>query len=165
MQAAAMTVVETPFFLRKAAGLLNDERSNLVAFLGMNPAAGDVIPGAGGVRKVRWAEQGRGKRGGFRIIYYFHNEAFPLFLLTVYSKNQKANLTKAERNEFQKLIPILVKTSPKVGDDEKTNFLKKENRRKAQYRPGSDHESERGHRLGRWRGCSRASNQSRGPND
>ena len=54
--------------------------------------------------------QGRGKRGGVRLIYYFHSDTFPLFLLTVYAKNQKANLTRAERNDFQKLIPLLVKT-------------------------------------------------------
>ena len=104
-------MVETPFFLRKAAGLLaEDERLQLIAFVGANPEAGDVIPEAGGVRKVRWAAKGRGKRGGIRVVYYFHNEAFPVFLLTVYSKNEKANLTKAERNELKTLAPSLVKT-------------------------------------------------------
>jgi hypothetical protein len=69
MRAAPMTVVETPFFLRKAAILLNEEeRSELVVFLGMNPEAGDVVPETGGVRKVRWAAQGKGKRGGVRVI-------------------------------------------------------------------------------------------------
>src|ERR1019366_4328117 len=111
MQPAPMTVVETPFFLRKAADLLaEDERLQLIAFVGANPEAGDVIPEAGGVRKVRWAAKGRGKRGGIRVVYYFHNEAFPVFMLTVYSKNRKANLTKAERNELKTLVPSLVKT-------------------------------------------------------
>ena|ERR1017187_7776717 len=111
MRAAPMTVLETPFFLRKVATLLDEEeRSELVAFLGMNPEAGDIIPETGGVRKLRWAAQGRGKRGGVRLIYYFHSDTFPLFLLTVYAKNQKANLTRAERNDFKKLIPLLVKT-------------------------------------------------------
>src|SRR5881396_2779256 len=114
MAEAPMTAVETPFFLRKAATLMDEkERSELVAYLGMNPGAGDVVPESGGVRKVRWAAQGRGKSGGFRVIYYFHNETFPLFLLTVYSKNQKANLTKAERNKFKDLIPLLLKTYAK----------------------------------------------------
>jgi hypothetical protein len=71
---------------------------------------------------MRWAAEGRGKRGGFRraymvqkklgampIIYYFHSETFPLFFLTIYPKNQKANLTKAERNEFKKLVRILIR--------------------------------------------------------
>ena len=106
-----MTALETPFFLRKVATLLDEgERSELVVFLGTNPAAGDIIPETGGVRKLRWAAQGRGKRGGVRLIYYFHSDTFPLFLLTVYAKNQKANLTRAERNDFKKLIPLLVKT-------------------------------------------------------
>ncbi len=48
-----------------------------------------------------------------RVIYYFHNEAFPVFLLTVYAKNQKANLTKAERNDMKALVPLLVKNYPK----------------------------------------------------
>jgi hypothetical protein len=114
MAAAPMTVVETPFFLRKAATLLDEEeRSGLVVFLGLNPDAGAVVPEAGGVRKVRWAAQGKGKRGGCRVIYYFHNETFPLFRLTVYAKNQEANLTRAERNEFKKLVPILVKAYAK----------------------------------------------------
>ena len=106
-----MTVVETPFFLRKALGLLTDEeREQLTGFVGANPEMGDVIPASGGVRKLRWAAKGKGKSGGVRLIYYFHNEAFPVFLLTVYAKNQKANLTKAERNELRDLIPKLVKT-------------------------------------------------------
>jgi hypothetical protein len=82
----------------------------LIAFVGAHPQAGDVIPESGDVRKVRWAAKCRGKRGGMRIVYYFHNEALPVFLLTVYSKNQKANLTKAEQNELKTLVPSLVKT-------------------------------------------------------
>jgi len=114
MPDAPMTVVETPSFLRKAATLIAEkEKLELVTFLGMDPDAGDVIQGTGGVRKMRWAAEGTGKRGGFRVIYYFHNEAFPLFLLTIYAKNQKANLTKAERNEFKRLVPILVRTYAK----------------------------------------------------
>ena len=114
MELAPMTVVETPFFLRKAAGLLaEEERSLLIAFVAANPEAGDVIPESGGVRKVRWAARGKGKRSGVRVVYYFHNEAFPVFLLTVYSKSQKANLTKAERNELKTLVPLLVKSYSK----------------------------------------------------
>jgi hypothetical protein len=67
------------------------------------------MPESGGVRKLRWAAQGNGKSGGVRVIYYFHNEAFPVFLLTVYAKNQKANLTKAERNDLKALVSMLVK--------------------------------------------------------
>lgn len=77
--------------------------------------AGNIIPETGGVRKLRWAAQGKGKRGGVRVIYYFHSESFPLFLLTVYAKNQKGNLTKAERNEFKNLVHLLVRTYAKGG--------------------------------------------------
>src|ERR1700694_6352723 len=105
-----MTVIETPFFLRKAADLLTDEeREELIEFVGLNPELGDIIPESGGVRKLRWAAKGKGKSGGVRVIYYFHSEAFPVFLLTVYAKNQKANLTKAERNELKAFVPLLVK--------------------------------------------------------
>jgi len=106
-----MTVVETPFFLRKAPGLLSDEeREQLIGFVGANPEMGEVIPASGGIRKLRWAAKGKGKRGGVRLIYYFHNETLLVFLLTVYAKNQKANLTKAERNELKALAPMLVET-------------------------------------------------------
>lgn len=106
-----MTVVETPFFLRKATGVLAEaERAELVAAIGTDPVCGDVIPDTGGVRKMRWALKGRGKRGGARVIYYFHNESIPVFLLSIFSKNEKVNLTQAERNELKSLIPELVRS-------------------------------------------------------
>ena len=114
MRAVPTTVVETPFFIRKSAALLDEEeRWDLIGFLAASPEAGDLISGAGGVRKVRWATRGRGKRGGVRVIYYYHNQAVPLFLLTAYAKNQKANLTTAERNDFKKLTALLVETYAK----------------------------------------------------
>ena len=67
--------------------------------LAANPEAGDVMPETGGVRKLRWRAQGLGKRGGVRAIHYYHSDEIPLFLLNVFAKNEKANLTKAERNE------------------------------------------------------------------
>lgn len=106
-----MTVVETPLFLRKAAGVLTEvERARLVAAIGADPARGDVIPDTGGVRKLRWAVKGKGKSGGARVIYYFHNESIPVFLLSIYAKNEKLNLTQAERNELKSLIPVLVRS-------------------------------------------------------
>ena len=104
-----MTVVETPGFLRDVVGRLSeDDRDELVAFLAANPEAGDLIQDTGGARKLRWGAQGRGKRGGVRVVYYYHNEGIPLFLLSVFAKNEKASLSRAERNEMKKLLPRLV---------------------------------------------------------
>ena len=104
-----MTVVETPFFLRKAAGILvEQERARLIAAIGLYPERGEIIPGTGGVRKLRWALPGRGKSGGARVIYYFYNESIPVFMLSIYAKNEKVNLTAAERNMLRSLTPELV---------------------------------------------------------
>ena len=104
-----MTVVETAEFLKHAARLMSDvDREKLVAFVGANPEAGENIPETGGVRKIRWAREGMGKRGGARVIYYYHSKRLPVFLVTAYTKNRKANLSQAERNTMKRLIPILV---------------------------------------------------------
>ena len=79
------------------------ERSELILFLAANPEAGVAMADTGGVRKLRWAAKGRGKRGGTRVIYYFRNESLPL--LNVFAKNEKVNLTRAERNEIKKRLP------------------------------------------------------------
>ncbi len=108
-----MTVIETARFLKDTKSLLSDsEREALVMFVGANPEAGEIIPETGGVRKIRWALAGRGKRGGARVIYYFHNERITLFLLAAYGKNEKSNLSKDERHAMKRLIPILVAGYP-----------------------------------------------------
>ena len=58
--------------------------------------------------KIRWARDGRGKSGGVRVVYYFHSEAMPLYLLTMFAKTEQANLSKAERNELASLVDVLV---------------------------------------------------------
>ena len=104
-----MTAVETSRFLRQAAALMTEAaRAELVAYVATNPEVGGIMPGTGGVRKLRWALQGRGKRGGARVVYYFYNESIPVFLLTVYAKNVRDNLSQAQKNEMQKLVPMLV---------------------------------------------------------
>lgn len=104
------TIVETEEYNKKSKGLLDEEeRESLKEHLAMMPTAGTIMPGTGGVRKVRWQIQGKGKRGGVRIIYYYHSELMPLFLITLFGKNEKSNLTQAERNDLAKFIPMLIK--------------------------------------------------------
>ena len=89
-----ITVVETPTFIRRAERLLSEgERNELIDFLAGNPMAGDVIPETGGVRKVRYAARGKGKRGGVRVIYYLLDEGTPLYALLIYGKGKQDNLT------------------------------------------------------------------------
>ena len=104
-----LTVAELPEYLHAATRLLADaDRRAIVDHLAAHPAAGDLIEGTGGVRKLRWARDGRGKSGGVRVIYYFHSEAMPLYLLTMFAKNERANLSKAERNALAGLVDVLV---------------------------------------------------------
>lgn len=104
-----ITVAELPEYIRRAEKLLSDaERRDVVDYLSIHPKAGDVMEGTCGVRKLRWGRGGRGKSGGVRVVYYFHSEAMPLYLLSLFAKNEQANLSKAERNELAGLVDILV---------------------------------------------------------
>lgn len=85
-----------------------DERKSVVNYLAAHPASGDIMQGTGGIRKLRWSAHGKGKSGGVRIIYYFHNETMPVFLLTLFGKGEKANLTKSERNDLAKFTAMLI---------------------------------------------------------
>jgi hypothetical protein len=102
-----MAVVESEESLNHSKAILTEiERSDLVAHLGVNPEAGRLVPGTGGVRKIRWATPGQGRRGG-RVIYY-HNQSIPLFVLDIYAKNEKTNLSEADKRSLKRLLPILV---------------------------------------------------------
>lgn len=79
-----------------------------MSYLSAHPRAGDVMEGTGGVRKLRWARGGRGKRSGVRIIYYVYSDAMPLYLLTLFAKNERANLSKVERNDLADIVDALV---------------------------------------------------------
>ena len=104
-----ITIVELPEFIRKSEKLLNnDEHDFLISFLAANPTAGILIQGTGGVRKLRWAKGNKGKSGSTRIIYFYHNLTMPLFILTAFSKNEQANLTKAQRNELAGFTKLLI---------------------------------------------------------
>jgi hypothetical protein len=104
-----LSVVETPEFLSATRKLMSDEeRALLVDYLAYNPPAGDLIPGTGGVRKLRWGLEGRGKRGGARVIYFHHDAGMPLFALTAFAKNERADLSRQDRNDFRQLTTLLV---------------------------------------------------------
>lgn len=68
------------------------------------------MEGTGGIRKFRWKREGTGKSGGARVIYYYYNENYPLFVITVFIKGKKSNLTKEERNDLSKLVGLLIET-------------------------------------------------------
>ena len=103
--------METPEFLSKAKELLtDDERDALIWHLANHPTAGVVVPGAGGIRKLRWGVEGRGKRGGARVIYFFASNAVPLFALTMFAKNERVDLSQDERNSFRRLTKLLIET-------------------------------------------------------
>ncbi|MDD3328052.1 MAG: type II toxin-antitoxin system RelE/ParE family toxin [Zoogloea sp.] len=105
-----LTVAELSEYIRTADKLLSAaERQDVIRYLAENPKAGDLMEGTGGVRKLRWGRGGQGKSGGVRVIYYFHDEAMPLYLLTLFAKGDRANLSKAERNELADLTALLVK--------------------------------------------------------
>ena len=111
MSESLVTVVETPEFIRRIDKLMDDdERAALILYLAENPTAGDLIPGTGGVRKLRWGLEGRGKRGGARIIHFFHSSRLPLFLLTAFAKNERSDISGADRNSFRELTKLLVDT-------------------------------------------------------
>lgn len=105
------TVVETPIFSRQIDKLFSeDEKRELIDYLAENPLAGDEIPGTGGVRKVRFAASGRGKRGGARVIYYYLDETMPIYALLAYAKNAKDDMTPDEKRAVSALVVVLKAT-------------------------------------------------------
>ncbi len=102
---AAVVFVETPIFNRRVQEYLDDDDyAEMQAFLVRRPDAGNIIKGSGGIRKLRWAGSGRGKRGGLRVIYYWWVAKDRISLLLVYPKNEQDDLTadqlKKLRNEL-----------------------------------------------------------------
>lgn len=106
------TVVETPGFISDARSLRLSEadRLTIVTWIAANPSAGDVIEGTGGARKVRFAREGKGKSGGYRVITYFTGTDIPVFLLNIFSKNEKADLTPKERSVLKSVLANISKT-------------------------------------------------------
>ena len=103
--ARLQTVVETPSYLADAERLFSgDERAAIVDSLAADPHCGVLIPGSGGIRKVRFGFGGRGKRGGARVIYLFGGSDVPVFLLAAFAKNEQSDLSPAERSALGKHV-------------------------------------------------------------
>jgi mRNA-degrading endonuclease RelE of RelBE toxin-antitoxin system len=106
------SVAETPIFTRQAEKLFDEtEKMELISFLSIHPLAGDIIPGTGGVRKLRFAASGRGKRGGARIIYYCLDDNIPIYALLAYPKNAKVDLTPDEKRGVTAFVKAIMAES------------------------------------------------------
>ncbi len=106
-----ITVAEMGEFLAATGKLMDDEeRAELVEYLSYHPSAGVVIQGTGGVRKLRWGLEGRGKRGGARVIYFFHDMDMLLYILEAYAKNERTDLSQGERNELRQVTKLIVES-------------------------------------------------------
>jgi len=103
-----ITVAETPLFVRQADDVWDViERDEFVDFIARNPEVGDGIPDTGGVRKVRWRRAGTGKRGGVRVVYFYYDPDSPLYLLMVYAKAEREDMTPDEKKAVRKLTVVL----------------------------------------------------------
>lgn len=108
-EALPVSLVETVSFAADVKKLLSErDLAELKFRLALEPLVGEVIPGSGGIRKIRWALPGHGKRGGARVIYYYHDREMPIFLLAAYAKNARINLSDNERNILRGLVNVLI---------------------------------------------------------
>lgn len=104
-------VVETTPYLKAVEKIWDEETQiEFKNYIGVNFALGDMIPGAGGIRKIRWQANGHGKRGGVRVIYYIYNENHPVYLLYAYPKNVQVDLSEAEKKLFRAVAEQLKET-------------------------------------------------------
>lgn len=102
-----MVIVETRAFTARVGDLLTeDDYLALQLDLVERPTVGKVIPGTGGLRKLRWGMAGRGKRGGARVIYYWHPESARLLMLFVFAKNERDDLTLSERQALRRIVEL-----------------------------------------------------------
>jgi hypothetical protein len=105
-----ITIVELPEYMKRIDRCLSkNAQAGLIHHLAVNPNAGDIIQGTGGVRKIRWATENQGKSGASRIIYFYHNQTKPLYLITAFKKNEQSNLSGEEKEAIKKLTAHLKK--------------------------------------------------------
>lgn len=100
------TVIETANYLNgaKAAGASEQTLADIADTIAADPSAGVVIQGTGGARKLRFRAKGRGKSGGYRTVHYYAAPDVPVFLIDFFDKNEKDNISKADRNELKKIL-------------------------------------------------------------
>jgi|SRR5579859_3069235 len=109
------TVLETPIFTRRADALLSPEdRADLIATLAADPKSGAIMPGLGGIRKMRFAPTGQGKSGAFRVIYYLLDDDTPVLALLLYGKNEQANPTPDQKKIMVRLVDALKSAARKA---------------------------------------------------
>lgn len=102
------TIVELSPYIRTINAMWDeDTQAEFKNYIAYNPLAGDVIPGTGGIRKIRWQSSGHGKRGGTRVIYYVYNENNPIYLLTAYNKNVQKDMSSKEKKLLANLVAVL----------------------------------------------------------
>ncbi len=109
-----LTVVETPEFLRRArsVGMSDGDRAEVVDRIAADPEAGVEL--GGGLRKIRIARKGGGKSGGYRVLHFYREEGLPVFLLTVFAKNERANITAKEKAELVVLCDLIAEVYGKT---------------------------------------------------
>ena len=104
-----ITIVELPGYLARVRKILTvAEQEAVKVMIVKDPTCGALIRGTGGLRKVRFARQGGGKSGGTRVIYYYHSDKIPVFLVTAFTKARQDNLTDAQQNELAKIVKATI---------------------------------------------------------
>jgi hypothetical protein len=107
LQPRVLQFVEAPAFSRVREDYLDDEAfAELQRSIAADPEQGDLVPGAGGIRKLRWKDsrRGKGKRGGLRVIYYYFLSDEEVWLLTLYDKNEAADLTTSQKDQLRRAL-------------------------------------------------------------
>ena len=100
-----MTFIETPIFTKLVQDFISDDNYRLLQqALLLRPEAGDIIPGSGGLRKIRWNIEGKGKSGSLRIIYYWDKPCESIYMLMIYKKTQKQDITKDQIKILRKIV-------------------------------------------------------------